>query len=96
VSTGRERLWVLSRRGRAILRIIGYGSILAALAMLGMHLEPDGPLATLMAAAPVLLGPTTLVLLLLQPAVSRWEGWFACLCSLTLLIVLMLPALRAD
>jgi hypothetical protein len=96
VSTERERLWVLSRRGRTILRIIGCGSILAVLAMIGMHVEPEGSLATLMATAPVLLGPTTLVLLMLQPAVRRWEGCFACLCSWTLLIVLMLPALRVD
>jgi hypothetical protein len=80
----------------AVLRATGYGSILATFVMVGLRFRPHWWLTTLLATSIGILGPSSLVLLMLQTEVRRWEGWFACICCWMLLIVLMLPAIGAD
>ena len=90
-----------SRRPRAMLRPLGYGSILFVLAMMQLPLGAQtghGLLTSIVAGTPVLVGPASLLLLVLvsKPKVSRREEWIACLLVWVFLFALLIRVLRMD
>jgi len=82
-----------------MLRVLGYGSILFVLVMIQLPLRDQmgyGLLTSIVAGTSILVGTTSLVLLISQPETSRRESWITSVLLYVLLFALLIPVLRMD